>query len=421
MPGQLTDGSAFVRLSRAATAVTATLTLLLAPLLVGRPAHAADSDHAAVAQRGVVRSSASYLPGRQLASDGHRVPEPATPTQRRDTPQDEAFKQQCASQDTALDESGWFRDRYSQCTRRTWIITVFANRVPVGTVTSNITMLGFGSNGSREIRYVVYVENIRKVGAPNLVLETLQIQVSFAGCDPSVVRCPVLTGRDATVTAWKLQDDWEITFASPDVAGGGEQRVPQSLYLRLWAHSPQPDFIFDPPFDSSTSRSRYDSASYVGATRGAVFTDHQLVFTVDLRDPTQDESALHILDAQTRPDRTFPSWVGKSVPGRTEPLKRLYTPDGKAKEANRTKSVALCEEIWGKYDGNIQNCDEYPFASTYQGAATGAPEPDDLQRYSVRVIDAADNIHVGRDLLENQFYKGNRVLDGDLFLVRVNT
>ena len=93
--------------------------------------------------------------------------------------------------------------------------------------------------------------------------------------------------------------------------------------------------------------------------------------------------------------------------------------------------MSLCKQIWGQHDGFIQNCDEYPFASTCEGSHTGAPEPTDLQRYSVRVIDAGtgrrggalpdDNQHVGRDMLENAFYKLNRVLDRDLFLVRVIT
>lgn len=401
-----------MRLLRAVTVV------LTAASALSVPALPADAEPASP-ERGVVRSTATYLPGKSRQTSTPPAPQQSAP-QHRDTPEDEEFKEQCEDQDAALDETGWFRDRFSQCTRRTWIIVVFLNGVPVGDVTSKITMLGYGSNGSREIRYVVYVDDIKKTAAPNLILETLQIQVNFAGCSSPQVDCPLLTGRDAPVAAWRLQDDWSVSFTSPDVAGGGEQRVPQTLYLRLWAHSPQPDFVFDPPFDSSTSRSRYDSATYVGASRGAVFTDYQMVFPVNLNDPTQDESARHILDAQEHPERTFPSWVGKSVPGKTEPLTRLYTPDGQLKESNRTKSIAMCKNVWGEYDGSVQQCDEYPFASTYQGAMTGAPKPSDLQRYSVRVIDGNDNVHVGRDLLENNFYKTNRVLDKDQFTVRVD-
>jgi hypothetical protein len=64
----------------------------------------------------------------------------------------------------------------------------------------------------------------------------------------------------------------------------------------------------------------------------------------------------------------------------------MYNPTGNTK--NRDKSMSLCKQIWGQHDGFIQNCDEYPFASTCEGSHTGAPEPTDLQRYSVRVIDA---------------------------------
>jgi hypothetical protein len=187
----------------------------------------------------------------------------------------------------ALDETGWFRDRYSQCIRRDWIIVVHLNGVPTGDVTAEVTMLGYGSNGTREIRYVVFVEDIKKNLAPNLILETVQIQASFAGCSAPQVDCPPVTARDVPVTAWRLQEDWSISFTSPDVAGCGEQRVPQSLYLRMWAYSLQPNYVWTPPVDFGTSRSRYDSAPYVGATKGAVFPEYQMVFTVDLNDPTQ--------------------------------------------------------------------------------------------------------------------------------------
>ncbi|MFI0793628.1 hypothetical protein ACH4OY_13195 [Micromonospora rubida] len=81
----------------------------------------------------------------------------------------------------------------------------------------------------------------------------------------------------------------------------------------------------------------------------------------------------------------------------------------------------MCKTIWGEHNGSVQQCDEYPFASTDERASTGAPQPSDPQWYSVRVIDAEDSVHVGRDLLESDFYKTNRVLDHDQFYVRVDT
>lgn len=410
-----------MRLSRTLTALVTGITALTVP---AAPAHADPVPPGTVSERGVIRTSVNQLTGDGISTVSPPVtppvPQPSTAPQLDATPADEAFKDQCESQDAALDETGWFRDRYSQCIRRNWIIVVHLNGVPTGYVTAEVTMLGYGSNGTREVRYVTFVDDIKKTRADNLILETVQIQASIVGCSAPLVDCPVVTSRDALVPAWRLQEDWSISFTSPDVAGGGEQRVPQTLYQRMWAYSAQPNYVWTPPVDFGTSRSRYDSASYVGAAKGAVFPEYKMTFTVDVNDPSQDESAQHILDAQENPSRTFPSWVGKSVPGKTEPLTRLYTSDGKLKDSNRTKSIATCRTIWGDYDGEVQQCDEYPFASTYQGAATGAPEPSDLQRYSVRVIDGDDNVHVGRDMLENNFYKTNRVLDGDQFLVHVD-
>ncbi len=38
------------------------------------------------------------------------------------------------------------------------------------------------------------------------------------------------------------------------------------------------------------------------------------------KDPAVNESALHIYDALNQPERIFPSWPGKTVPGVKEPL-----------------------------------------------------------------------------------------------------
>lgn len=106
---------------------------------------------------------------------------------------------------------------------------------------------------------------------------------------------------------------------------------------------------------------------------------------------------------------TFPSWVGKSTPGEDEPLHRVL--DQEIRDDNRAEVRRTCLDIWGDYDGSQLNCDEYPFASTYEGAAFG----DD--RYSARLIDAADNQEAGRRL--GQIFRQNRILDGDSFYVRI--
>nr|WSZ18826.1 NucA/NucB deoxyribonuclease domain-containing protein [Streptomyces canus] len=124
--------------------------------------------------------------------------------------------------------------------------------------------------------------------------------------------------------------------------------------------------------------------------------------------PEVDQSARHILDAQQFPERTFPSWPGKSVPGADEPLHRLINTD--QQQANRNQATKTCNDVWGDYSGTSLQCDEYPFASTKERGA-------DNLRYSARLIDGSDNEEDGRRL--NSMYTANRILDGDAFYVTI--
>ncbi|MFF9405804.1 NucA/NucB deoxyribonuclease domain-containing protein [Streptomyces anandii] len=110
-----------------------------------------------------------------------------------------------------------------------------------------------------------------------------------------------------------------------------------------------------------------------------------------------------------RPERTFPSFAGKTVPGEKEPLHRLIDKD--KQKANRAKSIAQCKTVWGDYSGTGLECDEYPFASTKEGSNKGD------NRYSVRLISGTDNRAGGNRL--DEMYTLNRVLDGDPFYVKI--
>ncbi len=125
------------------------------------------------------------------------------------------------------------------------------------------------------------------------------------------------------------------------------------------------------------------------------------------KDPAVNESALHIYDALHRPERTFPSWPGKTIPGTKEPLHR----DSKKVDDNRKRSIQECKKVWRDYSGTGLQCDEYPFASTKEGSTKGD------NRFSVRLIDGTDNRKGGERL--NEMYTLNRVLDGDPFYLKI--
>jgi hypothetical protein len=64
------------------------------------------------------------------------------------------------------------------------------------------------------------------------------------------------------------------------------------------------------------------------------------------------------------------------------------------------------------YDGTRLNCDEYPFASTKEGAAAGD------NRFSAPLVSEADNKAAGK-VLNDQTYAPNRILGGDAFYVKI--
>ncbi|WP_420162372.1 NucA/NucB deoxyribonuclease domain-containing protein [Nocardiopsis sp. CNT-189] len=154
------------------------------------------------------------------------------------------------------------------------------------------------------------------------------------------------------------------------------------------------------------------------AEHGTVLADAPGLYTLSLDDPAVEQTALHIYDAQNRPERTFPSHLGKTVPGKKPqeqgeslPLHRIE--DSKKIDSNRRASGRVRDDVWGnKGDGKLVNCDEYPFASTYEGASTG-----DRRSFSARPIGADDNQEAGRRL--QRTYYEQRILNGDPFYVQI--
>ncbi|MFJ3880778.1 NucA/NucB deoxyribonuclease domain-containing protein [Streptomyces sp. NPDC090077] len=85
--------------------------------------------------------------------------------------------------------------------------------------------------------------------------------------------------------------------------------------------------------------------------------------------------------------------------------------DRDKQDDNRKKAIATCNDVWGDYSGTKLQCDEYPFASTREGA--NAPG----NRFSARLIEGTDNETGGRRL--NEMFTLNRIIDGDPFYVKI--
>lgn len=117
--------------------------------------------------------------------------------------------------------------------------------------------------------------------------------------------------------------------------------------------------------------------------------------------PTYDtaswpELADHVRDAQAA--------GAKGGTSTLEPLHRLIDPYWQ----NQNRNTA-CPQSLPRPEG--KSCDEYPMASTYEGAATGG----DGNVWSRRMIDENHNSGGGRAL--GTFYRDKRIIDSDQFWV----
>ncbi|WP_254603632.1 NucA/NucB deoxyribonuclease domain-containing protein [Burkholderia lata] len=134
---------------------------------------------------------------------------------------------------------------------------------------------------------------------------------------------------------------------------------------------------------------------------------------------------IHIREAQAagRPGRFVPRGNGTIFPA-FEARSLPRTRDAALRRANRSDSKAQCFVKFGAVTGQHTftgdpdetpadcDCDEYPFASTEQGASS---DPE----VSVKRIDASDNRRAGA-FLEN-FYLNQRLLDQVEFYVDVGS
>ena len=78
---------------------------------------------------------------------------------------------------------------------------------------------------------------------------------------------------------------------------------------------------------------------------------------------------------------------------------------------NGNRKDTLCLREWTAAERSGKQCDEYPFATTHEGAASAG------NNVSVKPVDKLHNRDAGNDL--NFFYERFRILDGDKFWVRV--
>jgi hypothetical protein len=186
-----------------------------------------------------------------------------------------------------------------------------------------------------------------------------------------------------------MRGAWTITAATP-----GATPLTSTRKMKLTLASPAPTV----PGSGTTpalSTSRCDNSATIGNIgKGCVYPAATPVFLLSgSAAPASPVHAAFVASAQA----SLPGNPG-SVSG--TPLTRLAD----TTKAN-TNRAASCRGFVST--GPTDSCDEYPFASTYQGGATAATAH----------VPGKDNSAGGSKL--SSFNQANRVLDGDPFFVQV--
>ncbi|MCK9928844.1 NucA/NucB deoxyribonuclease domain-containing protein [Frankia sp. Mgl5] len=302
----------------------------------------------------------------------------------------------CAAE-AATAPSGWHKSRYEWCK----IEKLSAGerdrggRV-IGTVDALYAIAVTTNQNSQAVRVEVQVREIKSTGT--LANAELSVQLPCSRCTPGVAR-----GRTAPLASWRTDPSTAFDFTGTlgDLIGGGPDRVALHYF--------NPRFVLNDrlTYNARGSYFRCDQASYIArGTAGCVFPQYVPTFTFRLGGNVP-LVAQHIDDALNRPASTLPSWRGKTIPST---LHRLYH-DAALRRKNRSTAIATCNRNSPGYAKTTpkQDCDEYPFSATIEGAARG----DD--RYSARPVNASQNRSAGAQV--NQWWERNRIIDGDAFTI----
>lgn len=338
--------------------------------------------------------------------------------------------EECQRSPDSSSETGYIKNRYSFCWSH-----VATYQVPVKCIGGfcfyegvqfQFTEIGYGSNQSRKMRVYYTLDDIT-VTHPSLNGAKLKIdmvcesKLNAGDCKED----PDFPPTERTIAQWKNTNFSTEIFTS-EAPPPTDSNPDQLGYMEFWpkltlTHAPRK---FKKSIDGIKQTVRYDSAKYMFAFpnqyfwQGAVFSKATPIFNVPITKPEFSmlaEAGEHWKFAMDHPEQTKPQMIGKKIPGEVgdSTLTRMYTkrhPD--EYNRNRSKTRSTCEREFANEDRTGKDCDEYPFASTWQGSSTNGSD-----NFSVSLISSDSNQAAGTWL--GTWYAYDRILDGDRFHVQV--
>ena len=386
------------------------LSLVVAAAGVALPASASSAGSA-----GMVPATGVAAPARPAS-----VPTPAATV----SPNPGGYK--TCSNDRGPLSTIFYEDRFHECfLTRLGVINYECKEnacVKVGGFSVQWEVLGTGRNNRQVVDYAV-----RSFPLPGLSdvfppFTAQRVTMGLACLNAARARCTSSWsgGHTYTEAGWLVPHTFSWRFATSAIGAG--DKVPNTrdkvnfhaamAYLYLPGPAPRPVYY------RPEAAFRGDAASYV-YRGGVIFPQVLEAYKISLSNPRLAAVAAHIEAAYTSPGtETTPPAAGKVIPGFAptgKPLTRLYPAyDLALYTANRATAVAACKQYFGaSYAAGGSQCDEFPFASTYQGAATATGK----WWYSVLPVPRAQNGYAGTNL--GAWLTANRILSGDPYWVEV--
>ncbi|GLZ38750.1 hypothetical protein Acsp05_23740 [Actinokineospora sp. NBRC 105648] len=262
----------------------------------------------------------------------------------------------------------------------------------------------------------------------------VEFQCSKVITTGSTAKCSVPgSGWSKSISAWQAADSQTSTIttsgedppsASEPVQINAEKRTFYAIRTYVFTYGGPGPYdhysqtgVVTAPFRCDIARSQ--NPNYAKSS-DCVFHAATGWLKLNTADAEIAESARFIYDAHNNIGSTYPGNTGKYIPGKigkTEPIQRLFY-DANLRTANRNKSVAACKAHWGanytqRPDGLTNDCDEFPFATTYEGSFTVTEGM--LRTYAVRPVLSSHNQKVGSRL--SLFVAEDHILDGDDYYV----
>jgi hypothetical protein len=317
---------------------------------------------------------------------------------------------------------GWIKNHYAYCQMSLHghiavqcVLGIFRCRT-VGTLAFRSILIGYGKKGERRAEFNLATDPIEATG----IYRGAKLGVTM-NCTASTGVCNngARNGKSQTVARWMIDNDTWFDLVSPALPPSptnGEQVMRAAF---------QPHYIIDAgrsvhdrDYLGPESGLRMDSAWYLTYSEGAIFDRTTPSIAYSLTDEPVKMSARHMNDALKFPDTTYPKVANKHIPGGSadDTIHRLYHNQAR-RDANRDEARAVCDAQWPGYPDLGQDCDEFPFATTYEGAARYRFDNTPYGMFSVRPINSPDNQLAGSRL--GAWYGDDRILDSDNFFVRI--